>query len=97
MVTVVLRPTIRWPGVILLIAMQGATNGPTSTVAVAVLLVRFVSGLSPDTTAVLVCSPTWLGVVTSVIVTVAPAFIVPMSQFRVAPPVQVPCVVVDET
>src|SRR4051812_13008690 len=55
-VSVVLRPTIKWPGVIRLTATQGGgVNGAViSTVAVAVLLVRFASGLSPDTTAVLV-------------------------------------------
>ena len=46
---------------------------------------------------VLVCAPVALGVVTSVIVTVAPAAIVPMLQVRVAPPVHVPCVEDAET
>src|SRR5438477_10196767 len=68
-----------------------------STVAVAVLLARVVSGRLPDTTAVLVWVPVALGVVTRVIVTVAPAAIGPMSQFRIAPPVQVPFVVVEDT
>src|SRR5262249_12919563 len=89
----------RWPGVIRLTAMQGGgvNFSLTWTVAVAVLLETFVSGLSPLTTAVFVCAPGVLGVVTSVIVTVAPAAIVPMLQLRIAPPVQVPCVVVAET
>src|SRR4051812_16086359 len=99
MVTVVLRPTISWPGVIFAILTQGGVNVAwvISTLAVAVLLVRLVSGLSPMTTAVLVWVPGWLGVVTRVIVTVAPAAIVPMSQFRIAPPVQVPWVEDAET
>ena len=41
--------------------------------------------------------PVVLGVVISVIVTWSPAAIGPMSQMRIAPPVQVPCVVVEET
>src|SRR5690348_8169307 len=50
MVRVVLRPTIRWPGVIRLTATQKITWGATTTtLAVAVLLARFVSGLSPIT------------------------------------------------
>src|SRR5947208_16138041 len=99
MVTVVLRPTISWPGVIFAILTQGGVNVAwvISTLAVAALLVRLVSGLSPMTTLVLVWVPAALGVVTRVIVTVAPAALVPMTQFRTAPPVQVPCVVVEET
>src|SRR5438067_2538008 len=78
---------------------QGGVNGlgVTSTEALATLLPRFASGRSPDTVAVLVCMPVVLGVVTRVIVTVSPAAIGPMSQFRIAPPVQVPLVVVEET
>src|SRR5438045_1174133 len=74
MVTVVLRPTISWPGVIFAILTQGGVNVAwvISTLAVAVLLVRLVSGLSPMTTLVLVWVPAALGVVTRVIVTVAP-------------------------
>src|SRR5438874_12047623 len=68
-----------------------------STVALAVLLARVVTGRSPDTTAVLVWVPDELGVVTWVIVTVSPAAIVPMSQFRIEPPVQVPRDVVEDT
>src|SRR2546430_16004140 len=99
MVTVVLRPTISWPGVIRAILTHGSTNGAPViwTVAVAVLLATLVSGRLPDTTAVLVWVPVALGVVTRVIVTVSPAAIVPMSQFRIAPPVQVPCVGDAET
>ena len=41
--------------------------------------------------------PVVLGVVTSMIVTFAPAAIRPMLQVRIAPPVQLPCVVVEET
>src|SRR5215475_5780703 len=78
--------------------MHGITCGATTTtLAVAVLLDTLVSGLSPWTTTVFVCVPSALGDVTRVIVTVAPAAIVPMSQFRIAPPVQEPCVVVAET
>src|SRR5262249_17286033 len=81
--TRVLRPTIRWPGVIFLMLMHGSNGTPViSTCAVAVLLLRFVSGLSPDTTAVLVCVPVWLGVVTRVIVICWPAVMVPRLQFR---------------
>src|SRR5438876_8227864 len=78
---------------------QGGVNGlgVTSTEALATLLPRFVSGRSPDTVAVLVWIPDALGVVTRVIVTVSPAAIGPMLQFRIAPPVQVPFVVVEET
>jgi len=43
-VTRVLRPTIRWPGVIFVMLMHGTNGAPViSTDAVAVLLVRFVS------------------------------------------------------
>src|SRR5438046_5675940 len=98
-VSVVLRPTISWPGVIRLTATQGGVmiSWVISTVAVAVLLATLVSGRLPDTTAVLVWVPGELGVVTRVIVTVSPAAIGPMSQFRIAPPVQVPFVVVEDT
>src|SRR3954471_858599 len=49
-VSVVLRPTISWPGVIRLTATQGGeTNGAViRTVAVAVLLATLVSGRSPE-------------------------------------------------
>src|SRR3954454_2556983 len=98
-VSVVLRPTISWPGVIRLTATQGGgrITSVIWTVAVAVLLARVVSGRLPDTKAVLVWVPDELGVVTRVIVTVAPAAIVPMSQFRIAPAVHVPCVEDAET
>src|SRR6266487_6243560 len=99
-VSVVLRPTISWPGVIRATLTQGGVMmfcWVISTVAVAVLLATLVSGRSPETTAVLVWVPVALGVVTRVIVTVAPAAIVPMSQFRIAPPVQVPWVEDAET
>src|SRR5437016_14679780 len=78
---------------------QGGVNGlgVTSTEALATLLPRFVSGRSPDTVAGWVWMPVVLGVVTRVIVTVSPAAIGPMLQFRIAPPVQVPLVVVEET
>src|SRR5436190_19169053 len=99
-VTVVLRPTNSCFGVTLLTATQG-TGGvgvpTTSTVAVALLLLVFVSGLLPATVRVFVCRPTVLGVVTRVIVTDAPAAIGPMVQLRIAPPVQVPWVVVADT
>src|SRR5690242_21679907 len=98
MVRVALRPTIRWPGVIRPTATQKITCGATTTtLALAVLLDRFVSGLSPITTTVFVWVPTTLGVVTSVIVTFWPAVIVPMSHLRVAPPVQVPWLLEAET
>ena len=44
-----------------------------------------------------VCAPTVLGVVTRVIVTDAPAAMSPIVQLRIAPPVQLPCVVVADT
>ena len=69
----------------------------TWTVAVAWLLAVFVSGRSPATVTVLVCGPAALGVVTSVMVTVAPAAMVPRLQLRIAPPVHEPWVVVAET
>src|SRR5438093_570040 len=99
MVRVVLRPTNSCFGVTLLIATHGSTNGAPviSTVAVAWLLAVFVSGRLPDTATVLVWVPVVLGVVTRVIVTVAPAAIVPMSQLRIGPPVQVACVEDAET
>src|SRR5215475_1748577 len=78
--------------------MHGITCGATTTtLAVAVLLETSVSGLSPWTTTVFVCVPSALGLVTSVIVTVAPASILPMSQVRVAPPVQLPWLLDAET
>ena len=69
----------------------------TTTDAEAVLLAVFVSALSPTTFAVFVTVPATVGVVTRVIVTFSPAAIVPMLQFRIAPPVQVPFVVAAET
>src|SRR3954447_25499394 len=71
-VSVVFRPTNSCLGVTLLTATQGFTGGGvpvTLTVAVAWLLLVFVSGLSPDTAAVLVWIPVADGVVISVIVT----------------------------
>jgi hypothetical protein len=76
----------------------GGTNGAvTCTVAVALLLPVFVSGLLPLTVTVFVCAPAALGVVTSVIVTDSPAAIVPMVQLRIGPPVQVPLLGVADT
>src|SRR5690242_18248861 len=82
-----------------LTATQKITCGATTTtLALAVLLARVVSGRSPMTTTVLVIVPGALGVVTRVIVTVAFAAIGPMSQVSVVPPrVQVPCVELAET
>src|SRR5437879_648510 len=100
MVSFVLRPTNSCFGVTLLTATQntgGVTTPTVWTVAVAELLPVLVSGLLPATVAVFVWAPTVLGVVTSVIVTDAPEAIVPMLQFRIAPPVQEPCVVVADT
>src|SRR5512143_793976 len=78
--------------------MGGGTNGAvTWTVAVAWLLVVFVSGRPPATVTVLVWVPATLGVVTRVIVTDSPAAMSPIVQLRIAPPVQKPFVVVAET
>src|SRR4051794_31997051 len=100
-VSVVFRPTNNCLGATLLTATQGFSGGGVnlcvSTVAVAVLLAVLVSGRSPTTFTVFVCCPTVLGVVTRVIVTDAPAAMSPIVQLRIAPPVQVPCVVVAET
>src|SRR5439155_25049971 len=99
MVSFVLRPTNSCFGVTLLTATQntgGVTTPTVWTVAVAELLPVLVSGLLPATVAVFVWAPTVLGVVTSVIVTDAPEAIGPMLQFRIAPPVQEPCVVVAD-
>jgi hypothetical protein len=109
-VSVVLRPTKSWGGLTLLTATQkvvGGVCGPVGpvgtgaptvcTVAVAVLFEVFVSGLFPLTLTVFVCAPTVLGVVTSVIVTDSPGVIVPMSQVKIAPPVQEPCELDAET
>src|SRR4051794_39253642 len=97
---VVLRPTNSCFGVTLLTATHGTGGVMTPTVwtvALAVLFAVFVSGRLPTTLTVFTWAPTVLGVVTRVIVTDAPAAIVPMVQLRIAPPVQVPCVVVAET
>src|SRR6476620_4729053 len=61
-VSAVLRPTNNWCGVILLTATQYTGGGPTNgavtcAVAVAWLLVVFVSGRSPATATVLVWVP----------------------------------------
>src|SRR5437763_8231296 len=100
MFSIVLRPTKSCFGVTLLTATQntgGVTTPTVCTVALAVLLTVFVSDLSPTTFTVFVCAPTVVGVVTRVTVTLSPAAIVPMVQLRIAPPVQLPFVVVTET
>jgi hypothetical protein len=70
----------------------GVTFEATVTEADAVLFAVVVSGLFPTTVAVFVTVPGVLGVVTRVMVTVAPAAMFPMSQVRIAPPVHEPCV-----
>src|SRR4029077_15024631 len=82
----VLRPTNSCFGVTLLTATQGVGGvgvPTTSTVAVALLLPLFVSGLSPPTVTVFVCTPTALGLVTRVIVTDSPTAIGPIVQLRI--------------
>src|SRR4029079_1732412 len=66
-------------------------------VAVALLLPVLVSGLLPPTVTVFVCSPIALGLVTRVLVTDSPAAMSPIVQLRIAPPVQLPFVIVADT
>jgi len=62
-----------------------------------VLFAVFVSASLPTTVAVFGIVPVWFAVVTRVTVTVWPTLTLPIWQLSIAPPVQVPCVDVEET